>query len=416
MMRQAVILAGGLGTRLRPMTDTIPKPMAPIDGEPFLSILLRQLSRYGISEVLVLAGYLSDVIVDGISEITPDDMSVKVLPTDSELVEGERLLHAERNLDSTFLLLYGDNLADVRLVDVSSLAADKRKSVLSIYSKVPGNVEFESATSRLRYLDGNRSDSAGYVEVGYGVIRKTDLIDVLKNETDLKRAYAKLSKAGSLLGIAVAHPYFSVSDISRLAKLENAVRNTKVLFLDRDGVINRKPPRWSYVTSPDELEFIDDSIDAMKRLAGEGFEFVIASNQAGVGRGVMSQSDLESVNHAAVSFLSAEGITVLGVYSCPHDWERNCSCRKPQPGLLFEAAGDIGLFLEGLFMVGDSVSDVFAAKNAGMRSALLSPGTDSSGVSDILGDRFTRIVDPLIEHYVSLELILPPRFGVGGAR
>ena len=149
-----------------------------------------------------------------------------------------------------------------------------------------------------------------------------------------------------------------------------------VVFLDRDGVINEN--RDDYVKSVDELEFLPGAIEAAGRLSSAGIRIVIVSNQQGVGRGMISPESLEQINAAVLSKLAESGVDVSGVYYCPHLKEDDCECRKPKPGLLVKAAGELGFDLNSSVFVGDAPSDVQAGRAAGCATVLVLSGKTSS--------------------------------------
>ena len=145
----------------------------------------------------------------------------------------------------------------------------------------------------------------------------------------------------------------------------------KVLFLDRDGVINRKMPEHQYVLRREQFEFLPGVFDALSLLEREGYEMYVVSNQAGVGKGSMTVEDLEGINAWMSEQLAAKGIHLRGIYYCPHRAEEHCSCRKPEPGMLLQAAKEHGIDLKDAIFVGDSPTDEEAGKRAGCRTILM---------------------------------------------
>jgi len=147
----------------------------------------------------------------------------------------------------------------------------------------------------------------------------------------------------------------------------------KAIFLDRDGVINRKLPEDHYVRNPSEFKILPNVLSALKILHNLGFALVVVTNQRGVARGLMTENDLCEVHDFMNSVFKDEGVVIDGLYYCPHDRTDDCDCRKPAPGMILAASQDLNIDLGSSFMVGDSVSDVKAGKNAGVRSVIISP-------------------------------------------
>ena len=142
----------------------------------------------------------------------------------------------------------------------------------------------------------------------------------------------------------------------------------RVIFLDRDGVINRKAPLGEYIRTWSEIEFLSGAVEAIAQLSSTGFRMFVVSNQRGIARGIVKESDVHEMHRRMLQVISKAGGTVEGVYYCPHDYKDNCSCRKPRPGMLIRAANEHGFELAGSWMVGDSESDVAAGKNVGCRT------------------------------------------------
>ena len=143
------------------------------------------------------------------------------------------------------------------------------------------------------------------------------------------------------------------------------------LFLDRDGVLNRRIVD-GYVIEPSDFEPIDLALDAATAARGVGAALVVVTNQGAVGRERASESDVMVINALLLAALSKHGIVLDGIYTCPHHplspdpTQRDCQCRKPKPGLILAAARDLNLDLTGSVLIGDQPSDIAAARAAGI--------------------------------------------------
>lgn len=150
----------------------------------------------------------------------------------------------------------------------------------------------------------------------------------------------------------------------------------KVVFLDRDGVINEFPGYGKYVTNKGQFQFIAGSIEGIKKLKEKGFKIFVVSNQAGVTKGLYSQKDLDAITKKMLNGLKKKELSVDGVYYCTHTDEDNCNCRKPKTGLLEKAIKDSAIKAEQVFFVGDSFKDMKAARNFGAKTILLLSGRE----------------------------------------
>lgn len=157
----------------------------------------------------------------------------------------------------------------------------------------------------------------------------------------------------------------------------------KAAFLDRDGVINRKAPEGQYVTRWEDFEFLPRVAEAIALLECAGFSVIVVSNQRGVAKGLLTIAELELIHERMLKQLAAAEAHLTAVYYCPHDNGPSCSCRKPAPGMLFQAAREHRIDLTSSWMVGDSDIDMEAGKAAGCRTVrVLSNGT----LPEIAGD------------------------------
>lgn len=150
----------------------------------------------------------------------------------------------------------------------------------------------------------------------------------------------------------------------------------KAIFLDRDGVINRYPGDRLYVTSLKKFRFLPRAKKAIALLTGKGFKVFVASNQAGVGRGVYARKTLDAITAKMLKNIERAGGRIAKVYYCTHHKDAGCSCRKPKPGLLKQAAREFKFSLKGAYFIGDTIRDVLTAQAAGCKSILVLTGKE----------------------------------------
>jgi len=150
----------------------------------------------------------------------------------------------------------------------------------------------------------------------------------------------------------------------------------KVVFLDRDGVINEYPGDRNYVTCWDEFRFIPNSIEAIKLFKKHNYKVFVASNQAGVAKGLYSKKELDYITDNMLENIRGRGADLDGVYYCMHRDEDNCGCRKPKPGLFIKALGTLEGKPDVCFVIGDSFRDMKAARAAGCRTVLVFSGKE----------------------------------------
>ena len=371
--KQAVVLCGGRGTRLRPYTDNMPKPMVSCNERPFLWHLLQQISDQGIREFVLLTGYLGANIENyfGDGSIWGWNIHYSNGPVDWDT--GKRIWEARLKLDDRFLLLYSDNFVPFSLDKVLALHEKNQKALtFTVSPKQPGNVSlFESGI--VKKYDNNRSDkNFDYVEIGYMIIEKDKTLDFYQAPECSFSLILERMVANSEVSAWIQHDnYHSISDPKRWSVTEEYLSFKKIILIDRDGVINQKAQKGEYISSWNKFEWIPDTRIAMKLLAQEGFKFIIISNQAGIARGMINLKELEKIHSNMKAELLNDDIEILDIYICPHHWNQGCFCRKPSPGMLLKASRDWLLRLDKTLFIGDDYRDCQASYNAGCKSILV---------------------------------------------
>jgi D-glycero-D-manno-heptose 1,7-bisphosphate phosphatase len=147
------------------------------------------------------------------------------------------------------------------------------------------------------------------------------------------------------------------------------MKKKPVVFIDRDGVINFDSP--DYIKSCDEVVFIPGSIEAMAALFKEGHQIFVITNQSVIGRNMVTMEGLKKIFDKMLDAVKEKGGKITEIFFCPHIPSDNCSCRKPEPGLFFQARDRYGLDLSNSAMIGDSAKDIIAASNAGIKYKIL---------------------------------------------
>lgn len=155
----------------------------------------------------------------------------------------------------------------------------------------------------------------------------------------------------------------------------------RAVFLDRDGTLVH--PRH-YPTSPEELLLYNNIGQGLRNLQQLGFRLVVITNQSGLARGYFTVADLQQMNSYLIGELEQLGVQLDAIYHCPHHPEGivpelavRCTCRKPKPGMLLQAAADLNLDLSCSWFIGDILDDVEAGNRAGCRTILVDLGTES---------------------------------------
>lgn len=154
------------------------------------------------------------------------------------------------------------------------------------------------------------------------------------------------------------------------------MKKNPCIFFDRDGIINQSPGP-GYVERVEDFFMMPDFPAALKVAQDKGYKAVVATNQRGISRGIMSLATVEGIHKKLFDNLKAEGLELDGIYLCPHN-HNECDCRKPQPGLLLRAADEMHLDLKRSWMIGDNETDVQAGRRAGCTTLLVGKSDQES--------------------------------------
>jgi len=148
----------------------------------------------------------------------------------------------------------------------------------------------------------------------------------------------------------------------------------KAAFLDRDGVINED---YGYVGNIEKFKFKEGIFELLKFLQDRGYKLFVVTNQSGIARGFYSKDDFHSLMDYMINELKKRDIEIIDYRFCPHhpDITGECECRKPKPGMILSLAKEYNIDLENSIMIGDNISDIKAAKNAGITKSYLVKGT-----------------------------------------
>jgi histidinol-phosphate phosphatase family protein len=376
---QAVILAGGRGTRLRPITDTTPKAMLEFHGKPFLGYIVEMLREQGFTDVLMLLGYLPDVITGHFGDGADYGVRVAYDILGPDDLTAYRVQHAAERIENTFLLVYCDNYWPMRFEDMwRRYEASGAPAQITVYanddgysrdSVLLGDDGFVRVFDRTRTTPGLKG-----IEISYAILDKATVLPLLSDPDQLfeDAVYPNLVRRRALHAYWSEHRYYSVGGHERLGLTDAFLARRPAVILDRDGVLNERPPRAEYVRRPEEARWLPGALEALRLFADEEWQVIVVSNQAGVARGVMTLAEVDAVNEHMRREAEEAGGRIDAFYYCPHGWNEGCSCRKPRPGLLFRAQRELHLDLTRTTFVGDDERDREAALAAGCRPVLLS--------------------------------------------
>jgi len=356
---KAVILAGGSGERLRPLSASIPKALASIGGIPIIKRQIDSLLDLGILEIAVLTGYRSDMVKNYLITIYKgSSANLTIIETPISFSPLQRLIDSKALIGNDFLLIYCDNFINDGEA-LRSITNSNARLTFLVEKRDIGNI---SISPDVRYME-SRSKNYPYVELGYMHIKSDLFFPYLEKSISLQEAIEGFSHDFNCAAVITLNSNSSVSDILRFNKLRLA---RKTILLDRDGVLNEKMPRRKYLTNFAEYKPIHSNLETLRSRFSDDTDFIIITNQPGIATGEVEADFLDSLHSKMIVQMLLLGISVIGIYVCDHHWEEGCACRKPKPGMINQAVIDYNLCPQKLVYIGDEDKDMEAAEAAGI--------------------------------------------------
>jgi phosphoheptose isomerase len=378
-----VVLAGGFGTRLRSVLHDRPKVLAEVNGRPFLFRLLDQLADAGVYRIVLCTGHLSEQVRCTVGD-AHCGIPVVYSHEESPLGTGGALRQAFDNYpDGLFLVVNGDSYVAADLAAFCRAHEDSGRPGSLLLAWVDdcsrfGTVETAAEGLIQRFAEKRGIAESGWVNAGVYLLSRALLESMpahapLSMERDVLPRWLECGLGGYRVHagfIDIGTPESLASAGSFFATPAVPLRK-RFAIVDRDGtiIVEKK-----YLSSPDQVELLPNAAGSLKRLREMGLGIVIMSNQSGVGRGYFGMADVERVNLRVSELLAETGAGADAIYICPHTPEDRCACRKPELGLVTQAARDFGFDPAKAFVIGDKTCDIDLGRNCGATTFLVETG------------------------------------------
>lgn len=403
-IKQALILCGGKGSRLGDRVLALPKPLIPVGGRPVLDHIIDVLERAGINHFILAAGYLGEAIVRHFAGRPRPGCRIEVVIEPEPRGTAGALPYVAGQLDDNFVLAYGDVFTDFDLHDM--IASHARSGPLGTLlvraSDHPWDSHLIDQTESgqvLEFID-KRQPGRLYRNIANAalyVLNKKILTYIPKDRaTDFGAdIFPAVLQAGGMLRTYFLPEEGFVKDMGtpdRLAAVEQYLQERAlareastirapvgIVLLDRDGVLNVDS---DLIDREERLELLPGAGEAIVLLNRAGIKCYVITNQPVIARGLCSEETLACIHARLFSEVADCGGKIEAIYYCPHHPEthhregilalrRGCRCRKPAPGLIFQAQRDHGFNLAEAVMVGDRATDLRAGRAAGIRTVLI---------------------------------------------
>ena len=378
MLRDAVILAGGFGTRLSHVVSNVPKPMAPVYGKPFLAYVLDRLVDAGLQRIILATGYKHEVIQSWFGD-TYRGAEIIYSHEDTPLFTGGAIRQAAEHVQSEdFVVLNGDTLFDIDLQQLYDFHIARQAHLSVALRRVEDTGRYGSVTCENERIMAfhEKAESAGAGDINGGIYCINQFW-LMSHTQPGKFSFEKelmqpLAGQEGFYGLSFNNYFIDIGipeDYYRAQREFGALfPKDEFLFLDRDGVLN-KHLLGDYVRTWSMWEWLPRVLETMPKLAARYKRIFLISNQQGVGKGLMSEEDLEHIHRHMMAEIQARGGRIDRIYTCTELESAHSPNRKPEIGMALQAQQDFPeVDFHRSVMVGDNITDMLFAQKAKMRA------------------------------------------------
>jgi D,D-heptose 1,7-bisphosphate phosphatase len=394
LLKQAVLLVGGLGSRLKHITGSTPKALIEVHGAPFLDILIAEAARHGFDDILLLAGYLGQQVMDRYHGKTIRGARLQVLVEPEPMGTGGALRFAQPHLAENFLLANGDTFFGINLRALA-VEVPRGGGVMALRKSVVGErfgrVSLSGGIVQSFRAPGEKPE--GPINGGIYVLSRDIVMRLGSGLVSLEGVvFPSLARDGLLRGLEFDGYFIDIGipeDLER-ARAELPAQLTRpALFLDRDGVLNVEK---RYLHRQVDFEWAPGARETVRLANDKGWFVFVVTNQAGVAHGYYKEHDIHAVRAFMQKDLAAAGAHIDAFEYCPHhpeglpgSYKKHCDRRKPGPGMIRDLMKNWPVDSSRSFLIGDMPHDVAAAEAAGIRGYRFPGGNLLGFVKPLLG-------------------------------
>jgi histidinol-phosphate phosphatase family protein len=443
-MKQAVILAGGKGTRLRERLGDLPKPLIDVDGVPLLERQLLILEKYNYLNIIILVNYNAIYIEEFCKDEKFKNLNIKIIDDGSPLGTAGATLKILNLINNVFLVVYGDTLFNIDLLRFEHHHEKCLDAAATLFLH-PNDHPFDSDLVEINeegyiinfhpYPHNKNNWYRNLVNAALYLVEKNKIYkyNELISEGDfVKDFFPILISNGEKLAGYISPEY--IKDIGTPARLDKSIKalrsgivgraciekKQKAVFLDRDGTLNHE--NINYITDPDQLILYDSVGESIKILNDSEWKTILVTNQPVIARGNCTIDTLNQIHAKLETLIGRSGAYLDRIYYCPHHPDAGfeneiakykiiCNCRKPNIDLFLKAIDDFNIDIKHSWVVGDSTADIGAAKKLGLSSITVETGYGGMDAKYSFQPEFTL---PTINHavnfitsgYISLSKII----------
>ena len=413
----ALLLAGGKGIRLQPLSDTIPKCLVPVGGRPLVDFWVDALAGAGVKQVRINTHAHAEAVRAYIAEVNAAGRLNLVESYEPTLLGSAGTVTANADLANDagdIVIVYADNLSDIDIGPLIRFHRDHGDPVTMALFRASnpracGIAELDSESRITAFVEKPEQPKSDLTDAGVYVVKAAAYREIAAMGADDLGFDVLPRFVGRMRGWVWGGYHQNISTHEALERGRREVDSIfpgpatvspgalqPAVFLDRDGTLIE---HVHYLVDPKRVRLVPGAADALKRFRRAGFARVLVTNQSAIARGMLTVEGLHEIHAEMNRQLAAAGATLDAIYYCadaPVSDDRTMvekADRKPGPGMLLRAAADLKLDLRASWMIGDLVSDVLAGENAGCRSILLESGQTTPEETKPLAGRFAMAKD-----------------------
>jgi histidinol-phosphate phosphatase family protein len=371
---KAVITAGGLGNRLKPITDKIPKPLVEVKGKPIIQHQIEWLKKYGIKDILITVGYKHKQIIDYFGNGSKFGVKLNYFIEEKPIGNAGAFTIGENKkwLDETFIVIFGDVLTNLDIYNLLDFHNSKKSDltiVLQRRESLSSAVKIDSNNMLTLFIDRPKEIIKNTFNNASIYLINENIKEHIKGNLPLdfsKDIFPYLVNNGFPIYGFVNDKFYwrEVGVIDRLNRVNS--ESDKAVFIDVDGVLCENAKWGKYVDSVEKFKWLNGARKSIERLNSLGFYVFIATNKACINKGLVTEVQIKNMFDTVF-----KGLPIQEVFICPHRHDEGCECRKPKSGLILEGILKYNLKPENCWVIGDNDIDVAAGEKIGCNTILV---------------------------------------------
>lgn len=380
-VEQAIIVCGGLGSRLGKITKKTPKPLLKVENITVLEHIIKNLSRFGIKEILLLCGYKQELFKKKFNNKIIFGIKIKCVIEKKLLGTSGALYNAKKFLKKTFLFCNADTFFDININDLVNNFFVKKKIIAFIALKqvLHKNKRYDCFKfAKKNFLVFAKKKKFNLVNSGFCIFSNKIIKYLVKEGSLEKDVFPKLINKKLISGKKYNNEFIdmgTIKDLKRLPKFLKRKNFKPALFLDRDGVINKD---IGYANQIKDFIWRNNIKKFVKNYNDKNFYVIVITNQSGIGRGYYSEKDMQKLHNWMVYNFREYGANIDDIYYSPyykysknHKFRKDKKLRKPNIGMIELAKKKWNINMKKSIFIGDNLVDKQTAINAGLGFKIL---------------------------------------------